>query len=196
MENTGAAGAPQPMPPPPPSGTGVDLRVSRRLLWVGEAAYPLHNITRVHTFELRPKRMEAFMSFLKWLGATFVAFVVLQTANDNSSFDGGSSNDSAGALWFLALAIAIGLVVHLVKDLAAPSEHVLAVETTSASSALVTLPNPDQLRQLVHYLVHAIENPEAEFQVRVERVLVNPKNYHFGDNVNMYGGMFNTGVSK
>ncbi|WP_405686118.1 DUF6232 family protein [Streptomyces sp. NBC_00057] len=196
MENTGTAGIPLPAPPPPRTGTGVDLKVGRRLLWVGEAAYPLHNITRVHTFELRPKRMEAFMSFLKWLGITFVVFILLQMSDESSSFDDESAGDSADTLWLLAIAIAIGLVVRLVKDLAAPSEHVLAVETSSASSALVTLPNPDQLRQLVRYLVNAIENPEAEFQVRVERVLVNPKNYHFGDNVNMYGGLFNTGVSK
>ncbi|MFF3126108.1 DUF6232 family protein [Streptomyces sp. NPDC057908] len=195
MENAGTAETPLPLPPPP-TGTGVDLKVSRRLLWVGEAAYPLHNITRVHTFELRPKRAEAFMSFLKWLGITFVLFVLFQMTNENSPSDGESADGSAGTVGLLAIAIAIGLVVRLVKDLAAPSEHVLAVETSSASSALVTLPNPDQLRQLVRYLVTAIENPEAEFQVRVERVLVNPKNYHFGDNVNMYGGMFNTGVSK
>ncbi|MFF2958153.1 DUF6232 family protein [Streptomyces sp. NPDC057963] len=195
MEDTGTAGrslpAPPP-PPPPPTGTSVDLRVSRRLLWVGEAAYPLHNITRVHTFVLRPKRMEAFTSFLKWLGITFVAFILLQ----NSTYDDSSANGSSGALLLPAVAVAIGLVVHLVKELSASSEHVLAVETSSTSTALVTLPNPDQLRQLVVYLVNAIENPEAEFQVRVERVLVNPKNYHFGDNVNMYGGLSNTGVSK
>ncbi|MEU9620529.1 MULTISPECIES: DUF6232 family protein [unclassified Streptomyces] len=198
MENTGTAGhsLPAPPPPPPPTGTGVDLRVSRRLLWVGEAAYPLHNITRVHTFVLRPKRMEAFTSFLKWLGITFVAFVLLQMTSKDSAYDDGSANGSSRALLLLAVAVAIGLVVHLVKELSASSEHVLAVETSSTSTALVTLPNPDQLRQLVVYLVNAIENPEAEFQVRVERVLVNPKNYHFGDNVNMYGGLFNTGVSK
>ncbi|MFF2845643.1 DUF6232 family protein [Streptomyces sp. NPDC058001] len=174
----------------------VDLKVGRRLLWVGEAAYPLHNITRVHTFELRPKRMEAFMSFLKWLGITFAVVVVLQAVNRNAEADGGSASDSAGAVWLLGIAVATALLVGLVKELTAKSEHVLAVETSSASTALVTLPNPDQLRQLVHYLVDAIEKPEVEFQVRVERVMVNPKNYHFGDNVNMYGGLFNTGVSK
>lgn len=203
MDNTGTSGSPPPTPPPPPlppppppPANGVDLKVGKRLLWVGEAAYPVHNITRVHTFELRPKRMEAFLSFLKWLAATFVAFVLLQLANENGSSGYEDPNESADVLWVLAIGIAIGLVVRLVKDLAAQSEYVLAIETASGSSALVTLPDPNRLRRLVHHLVNAIENPEAEFQVRVERVLVNPKNYHFGDNVNMYGGMFNTGVSK
>ncbi|MFJ6566047.1 DUF6232 family protein [Streptomyces sp. NPDC091292] len=184
------------MPPTPPGGTVVDLKVGRRMLWVGEAAYPLHNITRVHTFELRPKRMEAFMSFLKWLGVTVVVVVLVQAVNRSSEGTSASASDTAGAVWILGVAVVVGLVVGLVKELGAKPEQVLAVETSSSSTALVTLPNPDQLRQLVHYLVNAIENPETEFQVRVERVLVNPKNYHFGDNVNMYGGLFNTGVSK
>ncbi|MEU9760015.1 DUF6232 family protein [Streptomyces sp. NPDC047985] len=197
MDNSRTAGPPlPPVPPAPPPGNGVELKVGKRLLWVGEAAYPVHNITRVHTFELRPKRMEAFVSFLKWLAATFVVFVLLQLANENGSSGYADSNEPADGVWVVAIGVAIGLVVRLVKDLSAPSEHVLAIETSSSSSALVTLPDPNQLRRLVQYLVNAIENPEAEFQVRVERVLVNPKNYHFGDNVNMYGGMFNTGVSK
>ncbi|MFI9581550.1 DUF6232 family protein [Streptomyces sp. NPDC052236] len=196
MQNFGTVGTSLPEPPPPPSETSVELKVSRRLLWVGDAAYPLHNITRVHTLVLRPKRMEAFMSFLKWLGATLVAFVVLQTVNKDSASDWEGENDSAGTLWGIGIAVVIVLVIQLVKECNAPSQHVLAIETSSGSTALVTLPNPDQLRRLVQYLVNAIENPAAEFQVRVERVLVNPKNYHFGDNVNMYGGLFNTGVKK
>ncbi|MFJ5221664.1 DUF6232 family protein [Streptomyces sp. NPDC088400] len=198
VENTGTVGTSLPVPPPPPSGTSVELKVGRRLLWVGEAAYPLHNITRVHTLVLRPKRMEAFMSFLKWLGIIVVAFVLLQMVNANSAspYDEQAGSDSASTLRVLGIAVVIGLALRLAKEWSAPSQHVLAVETSSASTALVTLPNPEQLRQLVRYLVNAIENPEAEFHVRVERVLVNPKNYHFGDNVNMYGGLYNTGVSK
>lgn len=196
MENIGTVGTSLPVPPPPPSENSVELKVSRRLLWVGEAAYPLHNITRVHTFVLRPKRVEAFMSFLKWLGITVIALILLQTANANSTSDAQGGSGSAGTLWALGIPVVIGLAMWLAREWSAPSQHVLAVETSSASTAVVTLPNPEQLRQLVRYLVNAIENPEAEFHVRVERVLVNPKNYHFGDNVNMYGGLYNTGVSK
>jgi hypothetical protein len=32
--------------------------------------------------------------------------------------------------------------------------------------------------------------------VVVERLTVSPTNYHFGDNVNMYGGQGNVGISK
>ncbi|MGW2116782.1 DUF6232 family protein [Streptomyces zhihengii] len=166
------------------------MRVGANLLWVGEAAYPLRNITRVHTFVLEPKRLEAFLGFLKWFAVTALSALVLAAASEDSSTGSGQTVLVLGGV------VAIGLVVQLVKELAAPSQHVLEVETSGASTAMVTLPDPARLRRLLEALVHAIEHPEVEFQMQVERVLVNPKNYHFGDNVNMYGGINNTGVSK
>ncbi|MFF3498308.1 DUF6232 family protein [Streptomyces sp. NPDC003247] len=195
METQGTLGSSLPVPPPPRGRTDVDLKVSRRLLWVGEAAYPLHNITRVHTFVLKPKRMEALSDFLKWTAVVVVALVVLRAVNRSAS-SYSSRDDSEQGLWVLGVVVVAWLLLRMLKVWTAPAEHVLAVETSSASTALVTLPNPEQLRQLVQYIVHSIENPGSEFQVRVERLLVNPKNYHFGDNVNMYGGLFNTGVVK
>ncbi|MEV8533549.1 DUF6232 family protein [Streptomyces sp. NPDC051211] len=194
MEITGTAGSSLPTPPPPPSGNTVELKISKRLLWVGEAAYPLHNITRVHTFELKPKRAEAFLSFLKWFGITSVVFVLLQMYNEETSSP-YEYDDSADGIWAIGVIVFIVLLVRLVKELSAPSEYVLAVETASSSVALVTLPQPEQLRQLVLYLVNAIDNPEAEFQVRVEKLMVNPKHYHFGDTVNTYGNN-NIGIIK
>ncbi|MGX1270144.1 DUF6232 family protein [Streptomyces phaeoluteigriseus] len=169
--------------------------MSRRLLWVGDAVYPLHNVARVHTFDLKPKRMEAFNDFLKWTGITVMVFVVVQVINENSS-SYSSQDDSAQVVWVLGVAVVLGLLLHLLKVWTSPDEYVMAIEIASGSTALVTLPDRSQLRQLVHYIVHAIENPEAEFQVRVESLHVNPRNYQFGDTVNMYGGLNNTGMVK
>ncbi|MCB5179334.1 DUF6232 family protein [Streptomyces antimicrobicus] len=177
------------------SHDGVQLEVSRRLLWVGEAAYPLHNIARVHTFTLRPDRWGAFVSFLKWLGGTVVVFVLLQTANESTS-SYSERDENADGLWIIGGMAAIGLVITLVARLATPSRHALGVETSGPSTALVTLPEKEQLRQLVGLIVHAIEHPETEFSVRVERLSINPKNYHLGDSVNIYGGSGHTGVAK
>ena len=36
----------------------------------------------------------------------------------------------------------------------------------------------------------------SEFHVQVERLMISsPQNYHFGDNVNMYGGSGNVGIT-
>ncbi|MFF3621816.1 DUF6232 family protein [Streptomyces sp. NPDC002467] len=170
-------------------GSGVELRVSRRLLWVDGAAYPLHNIARVHTFETRPDRWKAFVQFLKGVGFTAVGLVVLMLVdNDTKVFSGSDygSHDGTPGLVTFAVLVVIALVVVLLSKIFASPQHVLAVET-SGPSALVTLPDKERLRQLVGQIVHAIENPTAEFAVMVQRV---------GDTVNIFGGTGHTGVKK
>ena len=43
----------------------IDVRVSRRVPWVGEAAYPLQNIARAQRVKLVPKRGAALRSYVK-----------------------------------------------------------------------------------------------------------------------------------
>ncbi|MET8561174.1 DUF6232 family protein [Streptomyces flaveolus] len=59
------------------SSGSVDLRVGRRLVWVGNAAYPMRNITRVHTYTLQPRRQEAVMRFVTRAAATAAVVVTL-----------------------------------------------------------------------------------------------------------------------
>jgi hypothetical protein len=61
--------------------------------------------------------------------------------------------------------------------LSTPSHHVLAVETSGPSTAAVTSRNPEHLRQLVGYIAYAIENPERDFQVKLDSITISPKNY-------------------
>ncbi|GAA0901458.1 hypothetical protein [Streptomyces thermoalcalitolerans] len=60
----------------------------------------------------------------------------------------------------------------------------------------MTLPDREELRGLVDSIVEAIENPKKELHVPVESINFNLKEYHYGDKVNMYGGLSNTGVLK
>ncbi|MEU6957019.1 hypothetical protein [Streptomyces sp. NPDC045714] len=60
----------------------------------------------------------------------------------------------------------------------------------------MTSKSPQHLNELVGRVVHWIENPEIEFQVKAETLMINPSNDHFGDNVNMYGGSGNVGVAQ
>ncbi|MDI3402354.1 DUF6232 family protein [Streptomyces cavernicola] len=216
MESSGAGGpdgpeenAPPvpPRPSSPPRGFthgNVELIVSKHVLQIGTAAYPLHNITKVHTFELRPDRAAAVLNFLKWLAICGVAFSVLGLIFDetssspswDSSYDSESSDNPADALAVFGFLVLFGLVINLIRQLSAPTEHVLAVETASSSVALVTLPEPERLPVLRELILDALENPATGLVVRANRVDVNPRNYHFGDTVNMYGGIGNQGVRK
>ncbi|CAM5703424.1 DUF6232 family protein [Streptomyces aurantiogriseus] len=200
MERTEPPGhhdIPPPPAVPPPTLRGIDLRVGKRLLWVGRAAYPLENVTRVYTFMLTPKRKEATVLFLKRVAIILsVAFALTILGG----ITGIASQSAAGTIvtfvWLGAAAALVFSVVELVAVLSAPTQYVLAVETAGPSIAMVTSADPGQLDRLVDSIVHAIENPETEFTVRVDRLMVNPRHYYFGDNVNMYGGTGNVGVAN
>ncbi|MET9442964.1 DUF6232 family protein [Streptomyces sp. NPDC006610] len=189
-------------PPPPPAlpphlGAGVEMRVDKRLLWVGGAAYPLQNITRVHTFLLTPRRGEATVNFFKRAAIILsVAFALTILGGITSLANEGAAETIINLVWIGAVAALIWSAVELGSVLTASSHWVMAVETSGASTALVTSRDTTHLNQLVGHVVHAIENPEAEFQVKVETLTVNPRNYYFGDNVNMYGGSGNVGMTK
>ncbi|WP_351233883.1 DUF6232 family protein [Streptomyces sp. NPDC002133] len=167
-----------PLPAAPPEGRSVDLHVGKRMLWVGEAAYPLHNLARVRTAEFKPRRWRAFGYFV--IGS-LIAYL------------------AAGPVPELRV-VGIGLVIVLfawfLKVLTSPSQYALVIETCGEASAWVTLPDRERLRQLVADIVEAVENPEKELRARVETINFNRNNYDYGDKVNMYGGMGNVGVQK
>ncbi|MEV8454413.1 DUF6232 family protein [Streptomyces sp. NPDC052095] len=189
-----------PLPPPtlpPHLGPTVELRVGKRLLWVGGAAYPLRNITRVYTFLLTPKRVEATVLFFKRLALILaVAFGLLIVSGISHI---GSEEDSDGITGLIPIGGLIAFVFaasELVMVLTARAHWVLAIETSGLSTALVTSRNIPHLHELVGHVVKAIEDPDIEFQVKVDTLMINPKNYQFGDNVNMYGGSGNSGMVK
>lgn len=181
---------------------GVGLRVSKRLLWVGDAYYPLQNIARAYTLTIHPRRKEAVLLFVKRLlitGAVATLLFLLAAMIDMSSGFGGDSGGSpvlTTLVVIVATAAQVYAFVDMVKVLGAPSRFVLAVETSGLSTAVVTSPHTDRLRRLAHQIADAIENPEAEFEVRVDTVSINPAHYYFGDNVNMYGGTGNVGMAS
>lgn len=191
------ASPPKPLLPPHLAG-GVDLRTSKRLLWVGGAAYPLQNITRVYTFLLTPRRGEATVLFLKRVGIVLSVAFALVILNGIPGFAGDeeSSQTITRLVWFGAVVSLVYCAGDLGAVLTSASHWVLAVETSGASTALVTSKSTQHLNELVGQVVNWIENPEVEFQVKAETLLINPSNYHFGDNVNLYGGSGNVGMAK
>lgn len=210
MEPTESPAAPTAPPPPtsPPAmgnftgfSGSIDLRVGRRLVWVGNAAYPMRNITRVHTYTIRPKRQEAVTQFVTRAAATAAIVVALTLlALPPAAFLSGMGGSDSGFgiiafVWLAGFGLGVYFFVNMITVATAPARFVLAIETSGPSTALVTSSNPQYLPQLAGCVIHAMENPETEFQVTVETLAINPRNYHFGDSVNMYGGTGNVGVA-
>ncbi|GLF95350.1 DUF6232 family protein [Streptomyces yaizuensis] len=185
----------------PPTGltSVLDLRVGKRLLWVGEAVYPLQSVARVYTYTLRPRRAEAVTRFVRRVGLTLAVTAMLTLLGGVIAAVGQEEGPVSllGLLWLAALAALVYSLVDMIRVLSAPALFVLGVETSGPSTAVVAGRDHAQLRQLVHRISYAIEHPETEFQVRVETLVISsPSNYYLGDTVNMYGGMGNVGMGS
>ncbi|MFF5789308.1 DUF6232 family protein [Streptomyces sp. NPDC012693] len=189
-----ASSRPWSEPPPggPPSaprarsGTLV-LRVSRRILWVGTAAIPLHNITRVEAFKLKPDRGAAFVRFLRWLVVAAVIYVVINYASEGEARIGENGSP-------VVLVVLIALAAFALRELFQPATPVLAVETAAGSTAYVTLPSVEELQDIAGRIAHAIDNPSAEFAAVVQQFNGNNTN-NYGPVVNMNGGRNNRGIN-
>ncbi|MER5201784.1 DUF6232 family protein [Streptomyces sp. NPDC002825] len=203
--------APPPTPPPPPSHpphsgiaapTALPLVISKRLLWVGGAAYPLENIVRVYTFVLRPRKADAVRLFVKRVVLTLlVALAIGLVAFLGQVFARGEG--PGGFTAFLSQISFLGVIgaliwftVDMLAVVTASAHDVLAIETNGRSTAMVS-GDRRYLNELVGRIASAIDEPDAELTVTVGALTIsNPSNYYFGDAVNIYGGSGNTGVSK
>ncbi|MGW1774800.1 DUF6232 family protein [Streptomyces sp. NPDC002104] len=181
------------MPAPTPSANPAQrqdfgapdlvLRVSNRLLWVGEAVYPLHNIVRVYTYVLSVDRKKAVADYVPWIVLLLVFFAV-------------SVMDANPPGVIITIVPVLLLVMALVRRLNRPDLYVMGVETSGASTAVVTLADRAELRRLVARIVDAIERPETDFSLYVAQLTVNIKHYvHVGDTANI-NGSGNIGVVK
>ncbi|MER7947611.1 DUF6232 family protein [Streptomyces sp. NPDC096079] len=200
-----------PATPPPPSHpprsgvvgpAALPLVISKRLLWVSGAAYPLENIVRVYTFVLRPRKAEAFRVFVKRVVLTLlVALGIGLFAFLANGFSSGREPSAfVGFLYQISFLGVIGALIWALVDMlavvTASAHDVLAIETNGRSTAMVS-GDRRYLNELVGRIASAIDEPDAELTVTVGALTIsNPSNYYFGDAVNIYGGSGNTGVSK
>ncbi|MGW7446977.1 DUF6232 family protein [Kitasatospora sp. NPDC054795] len=192
-------GPPPPTAPPPafasgPSGTPTTTRVAvtNRILWIGQAAYPLANVARVGTSLIVPGRRRALLRLLAFALVVFLPVFVIAQAADGSSSDSGS-----GTLVLVAvILVAVYFLIFTWPVLRRPDLYVLAVDTAGPPTAVLAWLTAEPAFELQATITRAIENPQAEFQQVVQTISVDLRQYQFGDSVNIYGGQGNTGVSK
>jgi hypothetical protein len=146
----------------------VDVRISRRVLWVDEQAYPLAQVTRVQPIELTPNRRRMALAYGRKAGATvglgMVGLVILSCLGEAAP----------PAAWVvLAVAILAMLTPHtvrLVRGLTRPALHVLSVATAGTPHAALASTDKELIQDLAHRVVDAIDNPSAEFEIRVDHI--------------------------
>ncbi|MET8724640.1 DUF6232 family protein [Streptomyces misionensis] len=169
---------PDPPPTPEEEDENVVLGVRGRMLWIGAAAVPLRNITLVNPYIDKPDRWSAAGRLLMWLLGIVVIMAGVQAISGGDTRLGGP-----------LLVLVIAFVCFLGRDLFVSGKPVLAVETAGGAQLVVTLPSLEELRRIAGQIVHAINNPEAEFTAIVHQYSSN----NYGPVVNMTGGRGNTG---
>ncbi|MFJ6619843.1 DUF6232 family protein [Kitasatospora sp. NPDC091335] len=196
--------------PPPAFASTTDgasattlVAVTNRILWVGQAAYPLANVARVGTSLIVPGRRRALLRLLFFaLIVTVPAFAIstaLSAADGSSSDFGNGSGGGSGAGVVIAVAVAVVVLYFLIFTwpvLRRPDLYALAVDTAGPPTAVLAWDTPQPAYDLQAAITRAIENPQAEFRQIVQSITVDLRRYEFGDSVNIYGGQGHTGVSK
>ncbi|MBC3841076.1 hypothetical protein GXW82_14605 [Streptacidiphilus sp. 4-A2] len=199
-----SASAP-PMPGYAPSGHGLQVSVSKRILWVGAAAYPLATVARVSPTVIVPRYGATIRRFLKFTAFVVLAavgiYVLSSISNGVDSGDGGDGGQqSAGGGWIVALALVTVVAFFLIDTLPVLKQgrlFALAVDTAGPPTALLAWKTPGPQLELAQKITQAIENPEIEFhEIINNNMIVDMRQFRLGDDVNIYGGQGNTGISK
>ena len=146
----------------------VDVRISRRTLWVGMQAYPLPQVTRVQPIEVIPNRGRVTLKYGRRAAATIglgLVGLILLSCLGNSVPPAVS-----GAYAVMMLAILVVHTVRLVRGLTRTPLYVLSVATAGSPRAAVVSTDKDLIYDLTHRVVEAIDNPSAEFEIKVDHI--------------------------
>lgn len=114
---------------------GVEVKISRRTMWVDSKVYPLAHVTRVEPFEITPRRRRILAvhgrRMAAWAGLGLLGLMALSCA--------GEAVPSAVVIGFVAVVLA-GLVlngVRLIRRLTTDTLYVLRIAIAGTSQAVV-----------------------------------------------------------
>ena len=115
----------------------IDVQVSRRILWVGAEAYPLHNIARATTIRIDPNRKAAVGRFIKSILILTILAVAAVVVIDRVEWPGGDRQDALRGVALFVLAPTVVFAAQLVSVLSARTYYALAIETSGTPRAVL-----------------------------------------------------------
>jgi hypothetical protein len=142
----------------------VRVRISKRILWVGSQAYPLSHVVRVHPVSLRLRRTAVLREFGRRCGPTIVIAVVGLLA------ERAVSVPLRVLFWLIVGGLLSYHVYQLVRLLRLPRLYVLRIAMAGSEQAAVVSTDEAQIDDLTTQVTDAIDNPAAEYEVRVDNI--------------------------
>jgi hypothetical protein len=167
----------------------IDVRVSRRVLWVGAEAYPLRNIARATTIRIDPDRMAAVGRFLRSLLILTILTIAAVAVINRVDWPSDSRQDALRGVVVFDTLMVVGFAVQLLRVLLRRTYYALVVETSGRPRTVLVGTDAGEVGGLVHRIMDAISNPYAEFRQQI----VNYNSTHIGDKINQIGGVGNVG---
>jgi hypothetical protein len=149
---------------------GVEVRISKRTMWVGSKVYPLAHVTRVEPLEIVPRRGRIVVRYARvagaWLGLGILGLIVLTCA--------GNSVPPALILTY-ELVIVAGMIATVVRGiirLTKSTLYVLSIATSGAPHEVVASWDRDQIYHLLNQVVAAIDDPNVDYTVHIDHIEV------------------------
>lgn len=171
----------------------VNVRVQAETLWVGDAMYPLKNISSVAPVQFtwtQPKRrtVSGCAVIVGWLVASIVTSCIFFALGASHSL----SSAAASSIGLLAqVALVVGAVVIYAKG-ETPARswtyHQLRIGSGGIQQVVLNVPNPSAAHDLTQRISIAINNPDKGFSVQVENLVIGDiNNQNYGTNFGNVG---------
>jgi hypothetical protein len=154
----------------------IYIKVSRRILWIGDEAYPLHNIARTRTFRLVPRRGPAIARVV----VTLLLGATVKLVGSSALLPREIRATVLGVVELGIVVLILASLVSLLVVLSRRTLHTLVIETAGQPVGVIASRRAHDVQQLVHKITDAISNPLAEFTQRIE-------NYYGSHVVKQYG---------
>jgi hypothetical protein len=135
----------------------VSVQISGRALWIGDDAYPLHNIARAGTVRGGPTKMTD--QARAQVGCACVPLFFILLLPSGWAWHAHQYLLAIAPWAIVALPLVIWLVVRAVKK----PRYSLIIETSGATFAALTSTNKNYLDRIAWEIMTAIGNPAAEY---------------------------------
>lgn len=160
----------------------LEVSVSRRVLWIGSAAYPLHNIARAQTVKIAPDRARAVrhlvIGVVAWLGLEAGALYALNSVPRAQLADPDRLRDLAT---YVVLALVTLSTVRAIAVLLGRTYYAMVIETAGSPQTALVSTERSQVVSLVRQTMDAIDDPAATFHTQIQNIT------HIGEQYNLKG---------
>ena len=167
----------------------LDVGVSRRILWIGSAAYPLSNIARAQTIEIAPNRARAVRVFLGevlavlalgWAATTAAGLVRVQVA---------SRSDLRQIVLWVVLGLLVLAALRLLVTVWTRTYYAMVIETAGSPRTALVSRDRAEVLSLVRRTMEAIDDPAADFHQQVHHHISIGEQYNIAGKGNIGKGV-------